>query len=96
MPSTNDTLKAVVALIHPGGLLWGSPDSSQHGSPHFVMNRDVVYVTIGYRINIFGIVLVIFSSVLLFEKKSIGTGVTLIGNFIVRRILKFRNERMLG
>ncbi|XP_065202780.1 esterase E4-like isoform X2 [Planococcus citri] len=49
-----DPLKAVVFNIHPGGFSHGSPDPWCYGSPEFVMNRDIVYVCVGYRLHILG------------------------------------------
>lgn len=45
---------AVIAFIHFGGQLHGGPDALHQGPPDFIMHRDIVYVTIGYRLNIFG------------------------------------------
>lgn len=52
LPSeTNGGLKPVIAYVHGGAFQLGS--ASDH-SPHLLMERDVVLVTINYRIGAFG------------------------------------------
>lgn len=50
----NEPLKPVIALIHPGGYKWGSPDPDHNGSPDYLMHQDIVYVTIGHRLGALG------------------------------------------
>ncbi|XP_065202733.1 esterase E4-like [Planococcus citri] len=54
LPSKNEPLKPVIVNIHPGGFLFGTPNGDHYGSTEFVMHHDTVYVTISYRIHIFG------------------------------------------
>ncbi|XP_065202717.1 esterase E4-like [Planococcus citri] len=54
LPKKDRTLKPVIAMIHPGGHQWGTPDPSDYGSPDFIMHHDIVYVTIGYRLHALG------------------------------------------
>lgn len=54
MPKKDIALKPVIAMIHPGGHQWGTPDPSDYGSPDFIMHQDIVYVTIGYRLHVLG------------------------------------------
>lgn len=52
LPSeTHKSLKPVIAYIHGGSFQLGS--ASDH-EPHFLMERDVVLVTINYRLGAFG------------------------------------------
>lgn len=52
LPSaTNDQLKPVIAYIHGGGFETGS--AVEHG-PEYLMDRDIVLVTINYRLGVFG------------------------------------------
>lgn len=54
IPSKGDPLKAVIVNIHPGAFFHGSPDPNYYGSPDYVMNHDVVFVHVGYRLHILG------------------------------------------
>ncbi|XP_065202716.1 esterase E4-like isoform X2 [Planococcus citri] len=54
LPKKGDPLKPVIVNIHPGAFVYGSPDPNQYGNPAFIMNRDVVYVGIAYRLHILG------------------------------------------
>ncbi|XP_065202786.1 esterase FE4-like [Planococcus citri] len=54
LPQENHSPKAVLVFLHPGSFMWGSPNPEDHGSPNFLMHHDVVYVTVGFRLNIFG------------------------------------------
>ena len=47
-------MKAVIVSIHPGGLFHGSPDPSYYGAPDYIINQDIVYVCVGYRLHILG------------------------------------------
>ncbi|XP_065202774.1 esterase E4-like [Planococcus citri] len=55
LPSEGDSLKAVIVSIHPGGMFHGSPDPDYYGSPEYIMHRDIVYVCMGYRLHILGL-----------------------------------------
>ncbi|XP_065202773.1 esterase E4-like [Planococcus citri] len=54
IPAKGDPLKAVIVNIHPGGFYHGSPDPSHYGSPEFIIHHDIVYVCVGFRLNILG------------------------------------------
>ncbi|XP_065202764.1 esterase E4-like isoform X2 [Planococcus citri] len=54
LPSKGEPLKTVIVNIHPGAFFHGSPDPSYYGSPDYIMNRDVVFVCVGYRLHILG------------------------------------------
>ncbi|XP_065208406.1 esterase FE4-like [Planococcus citri] len=54
LPSKNDALKAVIVLVHPGGLSHGSPETWHYGSPDYIMHLDVVYVGIAHRLHFLG------------------------------------------
>ncbi|XP_065218915.1 esterase E4-like [Planococcus citri] len=54
LPTKDEPLKPVIAVVHPGGLLFGSPDPDIFGSPDFVMHHDVVFVGIGFRLHFLG------------------------------------------
>ncbi|XP_065202785.1 juvenile hormone esterase-like [Planococcus citri] len=54
LPSKGDPLKPVIVDIHPGGLIFGSPDPDIYGSPDFLMHHDVVFVTVCFRLHILG------------------------------------------
>ncbi|XP_065205757.1 juvenile hormone esterase-like [Planococcus citri] len=49
-----DNLKAVIVNIHPGGFFHGSPDPHYYGSPGYIINRNIVYVSVGYRLHLLG------------------------------------------
>lgn len=53
-PSVIVNLKAVIVQIHSGGHLWGSGSSQLHGSPDYLMHQNIVYVTVNYRLHVFG------------------------------------------
>ncbi len=53
-PSKIKQPKAVIVLIHGGSLLWGSGSEDVYGSPEYVMHRDIVYVTLNFRLHILG------------------------------------------
>lgn len=46
--------KAVIVLIHQGGLEWGSGSPKSNGSPEYIMHRDIIYVTLNYRLHVLG------------------------------------------
>lgn len=48
---SNDPLDVIID-IHGGGLNFGS--STCYSGPHYLMDRDVLFVTINYRVGIFG------------------------------------------
>ncbi|XP_065202768.1 esterase E4-like [Planococcus citri] len=52
--SKEDALKPVIVHIHPGGFFHGSPDPHYYGSPEYIMNHDIVYVSVGHRMHILG------------------------------------------
>ncbi|XP_065208408.1 esterase E4-like isoform X2 [Planococcus citri] len=54
LPSKNDALKAVIVLLHPGGLSHGSPETWHYGSPDYIMHLDVLYVGIAHRLHFLG------------------------------------------
>ncbi|XP_065219358.1 juvenile hormone esterase-like [Planococcus citri] len=54
LPSKGDPLKPVIAVVHPGGFLFGSADPQSYGSPEFVIHHDVVFVSISFRLHILG------------------------------------------
>ena len=51
LPTTNTQLKPVIAFLHGGGFELGAGD--EYG-PQYLMDRDVVLVTINYRLGVFG------------------------------------------
>lgn len=53
IPSNINTKKAVMVFIHGGGFLVGSASSIMY-SPDYLMNHDVIYVAIQYRLHVFG------------------------------------------
>ncbi|KAB0793679.1 hypothetical protein PPYR_13299 [Photinus pyralis] len=48
---SNDPLDVIID-IHGGGFNFGS--STSYSGPHYLMDRDVVFVTVNYRLGIFG------------------------------------------
>lgn len=52
-PKTNETSLPIMFWIHGGGFSWGHSRSSQYG-PDYLMDKDVILVTIHYRLGIFG------------------------------------------
>lgn len=53
LPSPNITKKSVMVFIHGGGYMSGSVTSKEYG-PEFLMTKDIVLVTLAYRLGIFG------------------------------------------
>lgn len=49
----NDKKKPVMVFIHGGGFMYGSNKSAVIG-PHYLMTEDIVFVTINYRLGVFG------------------------------------------
>lgn len=45
--------KPVMVFIHGGGFMYGS-NKSQLVGPHYLMTEDIVFVTINYRLGVFG------------------------------------------
>ncbi|XP_065202719.1 esterase E4-like isoform X2 [Planococcus citri] len=54
LPVKGAPLKPVIINLHPGGFMFGTPNSDDYGSPQFVMHHDVVYINIGHRLHILG------------------------------------------
>ncbi|XP_065202729.1 esterase FE4-like [Planococcus citri] len=54
LPSEGEPLRPVIITIHGGSFFTGSPHSKHYGSPNFIMQHDVVYVCISYRLHILG------------------------------------------
>lgn len=52
-PKTNQTSLPIMFWIHGGGFSWGHGRSSQYG-PDYIMDKDVILITIHYRLGIFG------------------------------------------
>ncbi|CAH1108126.1 unnamed protein product [Psylliodes chrysocephalus] len=50
----NDKKKPVMVFIHGGGFMYGSNKSAVIG-PHYLMTEDIVFVTINYRLGVFGL-----------------------------------------
>nr|UUB32779.1 carboxylesterase COEC6 [Dendroctonus rhizophagus] len=53
LPGESAKLRPVMFYIHGGGFVWGSSRPGIHG-PKFLMTKDVVVVTINYRLGILG------------------------------------------
>lgn len=51
--------KAVMVWIHGGAFVYGSGDDVLYG-PDYFMQRDIVFVTVNYRLGIFGATLAFF------------------------------------
>lgn len=49
----NDKLRPVMVWIHGGGFVGGSGDGDLYG-PDYFMVKDIVFVSINYRLGIFG------------------------------------------
>ncbi|XP_065202737.1 esterase E4-like [Planococcus citri] len=54
LPTKSTPLRPVIAIIHPGGYLHGSPNENEYGSTAFFIHHDIVYVGIAHRLHIFG------------------------------------------
>ncbi|XP_065202765.1 esterase E4-like [Planococcus citri] len=54
IPAKGSPLKAVIVNLHAGGLFHGSPDPHYYGSAEYVIHRDIVYVSVGFRLHILG------------------------------------------
>ena len=52
-PSKIKSKKAVMVYIHGGGFYFGSGTASIYG-PDYLIGHDVIYVTLNYRLHIFG------------------------------------------
>lgn len=53
LPNEASTLKAVMVWLHGGGFSFGSGNTDLHG-PDYLMEQDVVLVTLNYRVGAFG------------------------------------------
>ncbi|KAI4462857.1 carboxylesterase [Holotrichia oblita] len=58
MPNENVTIKPVMVFIHGGAFFSGSASSMRTG-PEFIMTKDVVFVSIQYRLGVFGLYTII-------------------------------------
>ncbi|XP_065202744.1 esterase E4-like [Planococcus citri] len=54
LPTKSTHLRPVIAIIHPGGYLHGSPNEDEFGTTNYFMHRDIVYVGIAHRLHILG------------------------------------------
>lgn len=52
-PKTNEKPLPVMFWIHGGGFTWGHSRSGLYG-PDYLMDKDVILVTMHYRLGIFG------------------------------------------
>lgn len=52
-PETDENMLPVMFWIHGGAFAWGHSRSDQYG-PEFFMDKDVIIVTIHYRLGILG------------------------------------------
>lgn len=52
-PLKSGSLKPVIVYIHGGGFQTGSGSEESFG-PDYIMDYDVILVTLNYRLNIFG------------------------------------------
>lgn len=58
LPTSKDFIKLrpVLVYIHGGGFKEGSSSSERDVGPEYFMDRDIVFVTFNYRLNIFGFI----------------------------------------
>ncbi|XP_065202726.1 esterase E4-like isoform X2 [Planococcus citri] len=54
LPCEGEPLRPVIVNIHGGSYNTGTPHTKHYGSPNFIMQHDVVYVNISYRLHILG------------------------------------------
>lgn len=47
-------MKPVIVCLHPGALFHGTPETWYYGSPDYVMQHDIVYVCVAFRLHVLG------------------------------------------
>ncbi|XP_065202766.1 esterase FE4-like [Planococcus citri] len=53
-PQGDEPLRSVIVNIHPGAFMFGSPNNDHFGSPNYIMQNNVVYVCLAFRLHILG------------------------------------------